>query len=193
MGILLLLLELGTIQVLHLARALAITTALTLVVSSCSDAASSPPETSVQTQQSPAEPLSEDQVADLFEREMLAYVECYQEHGVDAEIVGGNELRTDQKGTLTREETMSLLETCQEEVREAGLVAFPDPRSEAAILARHGQFERMRACLTDLGHDLPEMVSQQAALEDPAMLRNPFEDLDPLEVDIEEAVTRCGE
>lgn len=89
-----------------------------------------------------------------------AAVACFQDRGMSAELADDGTVSFDLEGTLTQDQSMALVEECDKELIDAGIL--PDPMSEENLRASYARFQLLRECLMDAGFSVPELVSYEA-------------------------------
>lgn len=108
------------------------------------------------------------------DRVLRAYAECIEDNGVDARITEEGAVLFDAGGTLSSRESRELAQTCDERLREMGLIAEPEI-NEDSLRARYEQLESISECLLERGYPTPELSSLETFIEDHTVQAHPYD------------------
>ena len=119
-----------------------------------------------------------------------ALIGCYHDHGIDARPLQGGAVHFDREGSLTREESFELAETCTARVEAMGLFRNDEPTSEE-LLSRYAALDEIRECLLKLGFAIPDLVDLDEFVNDPAVQAHPYAYLEVGSGDLEWVYSTC--
>ena len=98
------------------------------------------------------------------EAKQRAWVACYQDNGIDSELMPDGGVHSDRNGTLSREELRELSELCQQRLEDEGFVLRQERSDEFSYKA----WVDFHACMADQGIALGELVSFESYSANPS-------------------------
>lgn len=101
-----------------------------------------------------------------FER---ALVTCYQDNGVDAELLPDGVIHHD--ATLSRGESLALSDLCDQRLEDEGFVLHEEP-SEESTERTYNSWVAFRECMIDQGIAIGELGSLESYAANPKPLGN---------------------
>ena len=90
-----------------------------------------------------------------FER---AFVACFEDNGIDAELFPDGSILADTRGTLSREEADALDELCTQRLEDEGFIVHEEPTDESRE-RNYNEYVTLRECLVEKGYAMPELPS----------------------------------
>jgi len=103
-----------------------------------------------------------------------ALVACFQDNGIDAELLADGSVLSDKNGTLSLEESRALTERCYQRLADEGTVDV-EASSDELIKRNYAAFQALRDCLIDEGYSIPELVSFELFAAKPELFVHPLE------------------
>lgn len=123
-----------------------------------------------------------------FQRALTA---CFGDHGIDAVPLDGGAVHFDREGSLTKDESFALAETCAARVRAMGLLPPPNEPTDDQFKSQYANLAEVRECLLDLGFAIPDLVSFDEFMTDPSVQPHPYSYLAVGNNDLERVYSRC--
>lgn len=117
-----------------------------------------------------AQSRSPDNAADAFARQKAA-VACYQDNGIDSELLPDGSVHSDRNGTLSREEWRALNDLCNQRLEDEGFVVHEEPSDETTERS-YNAWVAFRECMVDQGIALGELVSLESYAANPESVGN---------------------
>lgn len=112
--------------------------------------------------------------SELYERELTA---CIRAEGIDVERRDGGSIFLVESDAFPRERQLEILQTCEAEMVDRGLALPPWVLSESGVKEGYDNYVQIAECLRGLGYSAPPTPSEEAVMENPALLPNPYQDL----------------
>jgi len=103
-----------------------------------------------------------------------ALVACFQDNGIDAELLADGSVLSDRNGTLSLEESRALTALCYQRLADDGIVV-EEPLTDKLIERNYAAFQALRDCLMDEGYSIPELVSFELFAAEPEAFVHPLD------------------